>query len=133
MKPLATQLSRYAVVGVTSNAIGYLLYVGLTTAGLGPKVAMSVLYGVGVLQTFVFNRQWTFEHRGASSPVFIRYCTAYGAGYVVNLMALVLLVDKAGLPHQYVQGAMILVIAGLLFLAQRYWVFRAPADAARVG
>ena len=123
MKQALTQFLRYAIVGLASNAIGYVLYIALTRLGLGPKLAMSLLYGVGILQTFLFNKRWTFGHRGAHRSVFARYCFVYGLGYVVNLLALVLFVDQAGLQHQWVQGVMIVVVALLLFTAQRYWVF----------
>ncbi len=123
MKQALTQFSRYAIVGLASNAIGYVIYIVLTGLGLGPKLAMSVVYGIGILQTFLFNKQWTFGHRGAGGSVFARYCFVYGLGYVINLLALILLVDQAGLQHQWVQGVMILVVAVVLFAAQRYWVF----------
>lgn len=117
------QFMRYAVVGVVSNAFGYLLYLALTSLGMGPKLAMSLLYCVGVLQTFVFNKKWSFRFDGAATPALVRYATAYALGYVINFAALMLLVDQMGLPHQWVQGAMIVVVAVILFLAQRYWVF----------
>lgn len=123
MKRTLTQFSRYALVGVASNAMGYVLYLVLTRLGLGPKLAMSLLYGIGVLQTFFFNKKWSFSFSGAAAPALVRYAAAYAIGYFVNLLALMLLVDQAGLPHQLVQGVMILVVAVLLFLAQRYWVF----------
>ena len=119
-----TQFARYAIVGLASNVIGYAIYLLLTIIGLGPKIAMTLLYGVGVLQTFAFNKKWSFRFAGASTPALVRYATAYALGYVINLLALMLLVDRAGMPHQLVQGVMILVVAIMLFLAQRYWVFR---------
>ena len=123
MKHVLSQFARYAIVGLASNAIGYLLYLGLTNLGLGHKLAMSLLYGIGVLQTFVFNRKWSFRFEGAARPALIRYATAYGFGYVINLLALVVFVDQLEFPHQVVQCAMIVFIACMLFLAQRYWVF----------
>ena len=123
MKQTLTQLVRYGIVGLASNAFGYLLYLGLTYLGMGPKLAMSLLYCVGLLQTFAFNKKWSFRFDGAATPALLRYATAYALGYIVNLSALMLLVDQMGLPHQWVQGAMILVVAVMLFLAQRYWVF----------
>lgn len=117
------QFIRYAVVGVASNTAIYLLYLLVTWLGIGPKIAMTSLYIVGVLQTFVLNRKWSFGFSGRTTPALARYATAYVLGYVVNLIALVLLVDQLGLPHQLVQGVMILMVALMLFLAQRYWVF----------
>ena len=118
-----TQFVRYAIVGLASNLIGYLLYIVLTRLGLGPKIAMSLLYVVGVLQTFVFNKRWSFRFDGAPKPALVRYATIYALGYVINFLALMIFVDQIGLPHQLVQGVMILVVAVMLFIAQRYWVF----------
>jgi putative flippase GtrA len=123
------QIARYVAVGLASNGVLYLLYLALTSAGLPPAGAMSVSYGVAVLQTFVFNSKWSFGFTGARAPALVRYATAYALGYFINLFALVLLVDKVGLPHQLVQGVMILVVAVMLFMAQRYWVFPKAAAA----
>ena len=117
------QLFRYGLVGLTSNAFGFLLYLVLTYAGMGHKTAMSLLYGVGVLQTFYFNRRWTFGHNGPNSTAFARYVVTYAVGYLVNLVVLIMLVDRWGYPHQWVQAAMIFILAAFLFAAQRYWVF----------
>lgn len=118
------QLSRYALVGLASNTVGFLLYLLLTYAGMGHKTAMTLLYVVGVLQTFYFNRGWSFGHGGRMSTAFARYVIVYALGYVFNLTALTLLVDQWGWAHQWVQGVMIFLLAGMLFLVQRYWVFR---------
>jgi len=118
------QFSRYAFVGLASNALLYALYLLLTFLGIGPKTAMTLLYLIGVLQTFHFNRGWSFRHEGRRSPALVRYVAAYLLGYALNLAMLLLLVDHLGWPHQWVQGAMIVSLAVLLFLLQRYWVFR---------
>ena len=123
MKPFSVQFARYSLVGIASNVIGYLMYIGLTKIGVGPKLAMSLLYGVGILQTFLLNKRWTFGHKSAHRSAFARYCIAYGLGYAVNMLALISLVDHMGLQHQWVQAVMILVVAIMLFAAQRYWVF----------
>ncbi|PIQ52191.1 MAG: polysaccharide synthesis protein GtrA [Comamonadaceae bacterium CG12_big_fil_rev_8_21_14_0_65_59_15] len=126
--PARQQFLRYVLVGLGSNAAVYVIYLLLTGWGWNPKVAMSLLYLVGVLQTFVFNKQWSFRFNGAATPAFVRYATVYAVGYVVNLSALLLLVDQMGWPHQWVQGAMIVVVAVMLFVAQRYWVFPATTS-----
>jgi putative flippase GtrA len=118
------QLSRYVVVGLASNGIGYCLYLLLTELGIGHKTAMTLLYAVGVLQSFHFNRVWSFSHVARAGPAFLRYVSAYLLGYGLNLGVLLLLVDRWGWPHQWVQGMMIVVLAAMLFLAQRHWVFR---------
>ena len=124
MRATLGQLIRYGVVGLASNALGYVLYLAITSAGVEHKLAMTLLYAVGVAQSFMFNKRWSFRHGGAHGPAFVRYCIAYAIGYVINLVALIVLVDKGGYPHQVVQGVMILIMAALLFLLQKFWVFR---------
>jgi putative flippase GtrA len=124
LKHTLSQLARYAVVGLASNGFGYFLYLLLTQLGLGPKTAMSLLYIVGVVQTFIFNKRWTFKNKNADHSIFLRYCMSYGLGYIINLIVLFILVDRQGYPHQIIQGAMILMLAIMLFLLQKFWVFR---------
>ena len=121
---ITTQFTRFALVGLASNLILYLGYLLLTALGMGHKLAMTLLYMTGVMQTFVFNRAWSFGHRGAAGPALVRYAVAYALGYVANLLVLIWLVDRAGLAHQAVQGVMIVLLAIGFFLAQRYWIFK---------
>jgi len=118
------QFLRYAIVGIASNAVIYVIYIFLTRVGMGHKLAMSLLYAVGVLQTFILNKRWTFQQRGVYSTGFIKYCLSYGFCYVINLIVLLVLVDYFGYPHEYIQGIMILILAVLLFLLQKYVVFK---------
>ena len=120
------QLLRFAIVGIVSNTLLFLMYLVLTKLGMGHKLAMSTLYIVGVTQTFVFNKRWSFKHRGAVRVALFRYWAVYVMGYFLNLSVLLIFVDQMGLPHQLVQGIMILVLAILLFVAQKFWVFAHP-------
>ena len=120
----AGEFVRFATVGVASNAVLFLLYLLMTRLGVGHKLAATLAYALGVLQTFVFNRSWSFGHGGAAGPALVRYIVAYGLGYLLNMAALLLLVDRGGLPHEWVQGAVIIALAVLLFLLQKFWVFR---------
>ncbi|MBK1656435.1 GtrA family protein [Allochromatium vinosum] len=127
----ARQFLRYALVGLGSNLSLYLAYLALTYLGVGPKLAMSLLYLVGIAQTFVFNRSWSFGHQGAMHGALIRYVASYAFGYVLNLSVLWLAVDQLDYPHQIVQGVMIAVVATLIFLLQKFWVFPTPAVGSR--
>jgi putative flippase GtrA len=128
---LRTQFIRYATVGLVSNGLIYIAYLGLTGLGMGHKLAMTILYLGGILLTFFLNRRWSFRHDGRRKRAFARYLAAYVGFYFVNLAGLFLFVDRAGFPHQWVQAAMIAVCAAGLFLAQRFWVFSAGSGMIR--
>lgn len=118
------QFMRYAVVGLVSNALMYVLYLALTQIGFDPKLAMSLLYAAGVLQTFVFNRTWSFRCTGPVASALSRYAMLYLVGYTVNLFTLWLFVDQAGWPHQWVMAGLVLFMALFFFMGQKIWVFR---------
>jgi putative flippase GtrA len=120
------QGSRFVIVGLASNLVLYLLYLLMTWLGLGYKIAMTLVYVTGTIQTFVLNSRWTFERMGTRASM-VKYAVAYGACYLINMLALIVLVDGIGLPHQIVQGVMILVIAVFMFLLQKFWVFGPPS------
>ena len=117
------QLTRYAIIGLASNVFGYLLYLTFTFGGIGYKAAMTLVYVVGVIQTFFFNRKWSFRHDGAVSGSFVRYVAVYALGYLLNLGLLTIGVDHLELPHQAVQAVAIFVVATTIFVMNRYWVF----------
>lgn len=118
------EVVRFGIVGLVSNVVLYLLYLLFTAHGIGHKVAMTLLFTVGTLQTFFFNKHWTFSFRGFEKSIFTKYVVIYGIAYTTNLAGLVLLVDHLRFNHEIVQGIMIIAIAILLFLIQKHWVFR---------
>jgi len=123
---LTTQILRFGIVGLVSNAVLYGLYILATSMGIQHTVAMTAVFALGVLQTFVFNRRWSFAYRGPHGGAMLRYLISYAAAYAVNLTAMLLLVDVEGFSHRVVQAVMVVVVALFLFLAQRLWVFRSP-------
>jgi putative flippase GtrA len=118
-----SQIARFSVVGLASNLLLYSIYLGMTALGVEYKIAMTIIYGAGILLTFAFNQAWTFNYRGPMAVVFLRYVGLYLVGYMVNFFGLVIFVDWLDRPHQIVQGLMVLVVATLLFSMQKLWVF----------
>jgi putative flippase GtrA len=127
---ITKQFVRYAAVGVVHNLSGYLLYLLATYLGAEPKLTMSVLFFLGVALSFLLNRSWTFQHSGYAARSLWRFVVVYLGGYALNLLALMWFHDRLGYAHQWVQGCAIVVIALLMFLLNRYFVFRA-SDTAR--
>lgn len=122
-------LLRYGVVGLASNGIGFLLYLLLTWLGMEYRVAVTLLFAVGVVQTFFFNKGWSFGHTGTTQPALLRYWAVYVVAYFLNIAALTVLVEYVDVPHQIAQAILIFAIAGLIFIALRFWVF--PKEAIR--
>jgi putative flippase GtrA len=119
----AAQLFRYGLVGIASNLTGYLIFLLITTMGIGPKTAMTMLYAVGATIGFIGNRTWTFAHHGTFLRSGVRYVIAHCCGYLINLAVLLTFVDVLGYSHRWVQAIAIFVVAGFLFVTFKYFVF----------
>lgn len=118
------QLIRYGLVGVVSNAAIYFVYLLITCLGVEPKTAMTMVYIVGASIGFIGNRKWTFSHRGNLSRAALRFVLAHLFGYLLNFLILFIFVDRLDYAHQWVQAAAIMIVAGFLFIAFKYFVFR---------
>ncbi len=118
------QFSRYVTIGVATNLSLYAAYLLLTALGLDPKAAMTVTYAVGVALSFHLNRRWTFESGLPYLQTLRRFVALYASGYVLNLAGLALFADRLGLPHQWVQIAIMAGLVVYFFTMFRVWVFR---------
>jgi putative flippase GtrA len=92
----------------------FVLYLLLTSFGLAPMLAMSGLFALGTIQTFMINKRWTFMHQVSTQAYFLKYATIYCLSYLINLTALFILVNKLNYPRQIVQGLMILILSLML-------------------
>jgi putative flippase GtrA len=113
----------YATIGIILNTALYLSYITLTHTFMSSLAAMTITYSAGVLLGFILNRKITFGHQGNEAGALLRYISSYLVGYIYNFIALLLLVDYAGYPHEAVQAGVIVTLWVLLFALQRYWVF----------
>lgn len=118
------QFFRYGLVGIISNLTVYCLYLLITHLGLPSKIAMTCTYVVGAFIGFFGNKNLTFSYTGKSVSATIRYVMAQLSGYLLNLIALFIFVDRLGYSHQWVQAVVIIAVAGFLFLAHKHYVFR---------
>lgn len=117
------QFFSYALIGVLTNFLGYAIYLILTYIWGAPKLTMTALYFVGASIGFLANRRFTFRHDGGIGVVGVRYLLAQVAGYLLNLVLLLLFVDWFDFSHQIVQAIAIVVVAIFLFVVLRIFVF----------
>lgn len=118
------QVLRYGGVGLLSNFLGYIVYIGIVAAGVGHKLAMSIVYAAVFAMSFYGNRRFTFDHRGAIGAVGVKFVAVYALGYWVNLSILFFFVDKMGYRHEVVQLIAIGVIAVQSFILLKFFVFK---------
>ena len=104
--------------------VGYGAYLVLVENGLDPKLVVTILYPVGLLVGYIGNKYFTFRDRGKTCSRGTRYLAVYAFGYLLNLVLILLFVDRLGFPHQIVQALAILMVAVVLFIMLRTFVFK---------
>lgn len=117
------QVVRYGVVGVLNNLLGYLIYLLITWFWLDPKVAVTLMYPIGAVTAYFGHARYSFAYSGSPSHGIIRYAIAHVIGYGANIGMIYVFSDRLGYPHQLVQAAAIVAVAGILYLLFRYFVF----------
>lgn len=117
------QVLRYGVVGVVNNLMGYLVYLLITWLWLDPKVAVALMYPAGAVTAYLGQARYTFACSGHTVRGIARYIFAHVAGCGANVMMLYVFSDLLGYPHPFVQAAAIVMVAGILYLLFRYFVF----------
>jgi putative flippase GtrA len=118
-----TQVLRYGLVGLTSNALAFGVYALITRIGTPPTVAMTIVYLCAAIFSFFANRRLTFAHEGNVWGAASRFVIAYAVGYLIDLGILVVLVDRMGYSHLWVQAGAVLVVAAYLFVTLKLVVF----------
>ncbi len=122
------QFFSYAFVGILTNLFVYGLYLLLTYLWGAPKFTMTALYLVGALIGFNANRCFTFRYDGGIGVTGVQYLLAQVAGYLLNLVLLLLFVDWFDFSHQIVQAIAIFIVAIFLFVVLRIFVFASSLD-----
>ena len=122
---LLVQILRYGGVGISLNAAGYGLYLGVTTLGLSPLLTITIFYPLGILAGYYAHGRYTFSsyREAADRYALHRYIAVYVAGFLVNAGMIWFLPKYLALPHQLIQLCAIFVCAAFLFAGMRLFVF----------
>ena len=126
-QPIYATLSRYLTVGIVSNIALYLIYIAITRFPVPPTLAMTIVYAIGIIGTFHFNRTWSFRSEGATGRLFMRYCSVYSLAYLLQLTIFLVFYHWLDWVHELVQAIALVAAALFIFTCLRLWVFRPEA------
>jgi putative flippase GtrA len=120
------QLGRFGAVGASGYVVNLAVFV-LCLQGLGLHylLAGTAAFLVAVTNNFLLNRHWTFRARdGHAGFQAARFLSVSVAAFVLNLVALHLLIDLAGWPKVLSQAVAIACATPLNFIGNKLWSFR---------
>ena len=125
------QVVRFLAVGVLNTLVDAGLYLALTRwMGLGElqALAKAISYGAGIVNSYYWNRTWTFRSQAGGLRRFAIFVTANVAALALNAGAMHVGLSVLGLP----EAVAFMAAAGATFVwnfcASRFVVFREAAS-----
>lgn len=123
------QLLRFLVVGVFNTLIGYcIIFACMYLARMTPETSNFIGYAVGLVASYLLNRNYTLNSRQDQFSESIRFLAVFVIAYASNFMVLITLIHRMGI-HQGVSQ----IFAGLIYVVtsyfmNKYFVFNIPKD-----
>jgi putative flippase GtrA len=116
------QFLRFLAVGVLNTGFGYAIFIALLWLGVASSPALVLAWVAGVFFNFGTIRTLVFAGERAS---LVRFCSVYLGVLGLN-WALLVLLERLGMPAWAAQGALTLPLAFVSFAAQKHLVFSRP-------
>lgn len=86
------QLVKYGIVGVANTLLTLaVIFVCKSMIGLNPYISNALGYGVGLVNSFIWNRQWVFRAKGSMSRHAVLFVTGFAICYLIQLLTVYLL------------------------------------------
>ncbi len=116
---------RYVLVGVANTIVGLsVIYAAMYFLHFSDALANSMGYLVGVIVSFVLNRNWTFAHSGSIAPALAKFIGVLVVAYFANLATVLALIDVLGFNRYVAQAIGVLPYTALGYFGSRYFAFR---------
>ena len=84
---------KFAAVGMINTLLTIVVIFALKSIfGVADVTANAAGYAVGLGCSFLLNKRWTFRHDGRLLPTLSRFLGVFGMAYVVNIVAVLMLI-----------------------------------------
>lgn len=126
---LRQPFARFVVVGclnfIVSLAAFYAAYRLLPPGFAGGRGALAnvLAYAAGLLNSFAWNRLWTFRARGSVGVHALKFGLLNAATLVGSTLIVLALVDRAGFPPLAVWLPLTIAILTAHYLGMKHWAF----------
>jgi putative flippase GtrA len=123
---IGSQFIKFGVVGLLNTFVHYLIFFLLfRIAGVEMITASALGYLLGVLNSFVLNRRWTFEVTGdGHRKDFVKFFSVNLISLAVNLLCLRMLVSSLQIWPELAQVIAIGCALLINFAGNRWWTFK---------
>ncbi len=118
------QFVKFVLVGVLTTAINFAIYAMLLFFHVNYIAAAIVAFIVATLNSYTWNRIWTFRAGAHRNRWLVRFTLVQLIGLSVNLAVLALLVEFTGMNKLIAQLVANVFVVGSNFVGNKFWTFR---------
>lgn len=118
------QLVRFNLVGILNTLVDFIIFFILNAVGITYLIAQTCSYSCGIINSYFFNKYWTFRATGITAAEIIRFAA-------INLVALTVSVLLVYIFHSLLHFALLpaKIAATILtmligFCGTKLWVFK---------
>lgn len=129
---LATQFTKFAIVGTTGTVVDFgVLNLLVILFQFNIYLANTFSFSAAVLNNFLLNRAWTFrELRGGNPAVqLVQFAIVSIGGYIINQAMMYLFIEHVHLWYNWAKAVATLVVLFWNFAGNRLWTFRGSSCA----
>ncbi|MDR0287796.1 MAG: GtrA family protein, partial [Clostridiales bacterium] len=123
-KLLKDKRVRFLITGGINTVVGYGFYALFIALGFNPYLATTFSTILGIINSYFWNKYFTFRKPKKSLAEVIKFVTVYLVSYILNLLLVNLFVYKLGF-NAYVSGAVCLFVTTLVsYFGHNFYSFR---------
>lgn len=104
---------RFLFVGGINTFVGYGTYALCIFGGLHYAFSQLISTIIGVVNSYFWNKYFTFRKKGKSASEAVRFLSVYAASYIINLGLLYMLIDRLEM-NEYLAGMFGLIVTTLI-------------------
>ncbi|SEG73944.1 GtrA family protein [Paenibacillus sp. UNC499MF] len=122
-------LMKFGLVGLLNTGVDFAAFLLLTAAGVPYLTGQIIAYLLGVLNSYMLNRSWTFRSRkGGSTREIAKFFLINLISLAVSAVLLQWAYSALGLPLITGKLAATFASSWINYAGSRYWVFRLPTS-----
>ncbi len=117
---------KFSIVGIVNTAVDFSAFALLySVLGIHYLPSQAISYTLGLLNSFVLNKLWTFNNRSCQIPVQLtKFFSINIVSLLISLLGLRLLCGYFGFNVYIVKICIIIITQMVNYCGYRFWVFQ---------
>lgn len=117
-----SQFLKFLLVGISNTVLGYIIFL-LFLAFTDYVISLVFAHIIGVVNSFIWNKYWTFKSNGSTIHEFIKFNLIYVLYFILNITLLVYFVSNLNISPEVGQLIALPILTIISFLGQKHWSF----------